>query len=207
MVGRVDRYEAQDTPKFPGSMETTCFPHLRSLSARSVCWPGQMCVTARKAAITFNTRRLHRSCGGGIKPPARALMTRSNLGDMARGRHGDRFDVCLLFSAIRELVSDRPSKFVFPDILAGKKKKKKKRRLGTSQTLNGAKNLAAGDDDKKVLLFSPLRLVKSANPKDVALIIHHRCSSLTATRVEVVTGQRRARMRASAVAPAGRALP
>lgn len=40
------------------------------------------------------------------KLPAHVLMTQSNLGDMGHVRGGDRFDVCLLFSAIRELVSD-----------------------------------------------------------------------------------------------------
>lgn len=59
------------------------------------------------------------------KLPAHVVMTRSNFGDIARVRHGDRFDVCLLFSVIWELVLDRSSKFVFPDILAEKKKKKK----------------------------------------------------------------------------------
>lgn len=83
-----------------------------------------------------------------LEPPAHVFTTRSNLGDIARLRHGGRFHVCLLFPAIRELVSDPSSKFVFPDFPAEKK--------GSSQTLNGGKDLAAGNDDKKILLFFPL---------------------------------------------------
>lgn len=57
-----------------------------------------------------------------LEPPAHVFTTRSNLGDIVRLRHGGRFDVCLLFPAIRELVSDPPSKLVFPDIPAEKKR-------------------------------------------------------------------------------------
>lgn len=165
-MGRGDRYEAQDTPKFPHSMETTGqrrFPDLRSLSAPSAVLdkcvsrcgkpPSPLTPTAAAASTA------HAVVSPSSKLPAHVVMTRSNFGDIARVRHGDRFDVCLLFSVIWELVSDRSSKFVFPDILAEKKTKKKKH-PGTSQMLNGPKNLAAGNDDMKVLLFFPFCLVK-----------------------------------------------